>query len=239
MLTEAGPPTPAGCNDTRGQRSHASSRDETHATKSSTTLSVPIQSEAVSRLLNGVPQIGGTDWISGLSHLSEATSRDAGLVADRRTKRLGAAIRITSETENPSDQEQAGQNQHSDCRPSGPRLIRPAWVGRGTADLMPPVAGTLGPMPQIDGTCLTCDGNGHQALDQQGITPAEVRWALYGPLRQALMRWSERQVPYIDGTTDLMPQIGGTCLTCDGNGQGLSDTHRCGSHRASYSPSFD
>jgi len=27
------------------------------------------------------------------------------------------------------------------------------------------------------------------------------------------------QVPHIDGTTDLMPQIGGTCLTCDGNGQ--------------------
>jgi len=27
-----------------------------------------------------------------------------------------------------------------------------------------------------------------QTLDQQGITPAEVRWALYGPPSHALMR---------------------------------------------------
>ena len=89
---------------------------------------------------------------------------DAGLLADRRTKRSGAAIRITWAMKSPSDQEQARQNQHSGCRPSGCHGSSGRPGGRGTADLMPQLAGTLGLMPQIDGTCLTCDGNGHHAL---------------------------------------------------------------------------
>ncbi len=54
--------------------------------------------------------------------------------------------------------------------------------------LVPQMAGTADRTPQVHGTCPKYNGNGQQALDQQGITPAEVRWALYGPLRQALMR---------------------------------------------------
>jgi len=33
-----------------------------------------------------------------------------------------------------------------------------------------------------------------QALDQQGITPAEVRWALYGPLSHAPLRIASREL---------------------------------------------
>ncbi len=54
--------------------------------------------------------------------------------------------------------------------------------------LVPQMAGTADRMPQVHGTCPKYNGNGQQALDQQGITPAEVRWALHGPPSHAPMR---------------------------------------------------
>ena len=54
--------------------------------------------------------------------------------------------------------------------------------------LVPQMAGTADRTPQVHETCPKYNGNGQQALDQQGITPAEVRWALYGPLSHAPMR---------------------------------------------------
>ena len=121
------------------------------------------------------------------SHISETTSRGCGLLADRRTKRLAAGpdhlgFEAPSAEEKPGRTSPVAADRVGDHGASGGRCVL------RTAELMPQIAGTPGPMPQIDGTCLTCDGKGHQALDQQGITPAEVRWALYGPLRQALMR---------------------------------------------------
>ncbi len=54
--------------------------------------------------------------------------------------------------------------------------------------LVPQMAGTADRTPQVHGTCPKYNGNGQQALDQQGITPAEVRWALYGPLSHPPLR---------------------------------------------------
>jgi len=53
-------------------------------------LSVPIQSEAVSRVLGGVLQIGGTALGSWLTHLSEATSRGMRVVGRPPNAAIGA-----------------------------------------------------------------------------------------------------------------------------------------------------
>jgi len=99
-------------------------------------------------------------------------------------------MRIAWAAKSGSDQEQAtGRTSTVSADQAGCHAAHHAGPGgRGTAGLMPQIGGTAGRIPRVDGTCLTCDGNGHQALDQQGITPAEVRWALYGPLSHALMR---------------------------------------------------
>jgi hypothetical protein len=87
-------------------------------------MSVPIQSETVSRHSGGVLQIAGTEpgrpCPIGLTHIAAPS------LLERH--------------------ERAGQS-----------------IGRGD---LPQIGGTPDAMPQIAGTCLTCDGNGHSTFSR-------------------------------------------------------------------------
>jgi hypothetical protein len=76
-------------------------------------------------------------------------------------------------------------------------------------------------LPQVDGT-ERCRGSSHLPEANQ------LGWACHAAVNALVRASGTALVPQIGGTVDVMPQIGGTCLTCDGNGQ--TDT-RFLSHR--------
>jgi len=86
---------------------------------SATHLSVPIQSEAVSRLLGGLLQIDGTGLGGWLSHLSEATSRGRGVVGRPPNESIESDDADPLGDESGPDQAQGSRTSASGCRPSG------------------------------------------------------------------------------------------------------------------------